>query len=148
MPGFREDKGYWEQYLRSYCKTKPNVEGAVVAASNGEFIAAILPSRVDKNLLANQVGAIALARDAIVRQCKLHPGRPITSFDMELDFITICYYPTKEIFLIALWRKADWRVTFEKCPDVSDSPTTAVGSKRIGPFPRFDEGEAEAEIND
>jgi len=59
MPDFGEDKAYWEQNLREYCKSRPGIEGAALATANGVIIAAIMPTRVDLRLLAAQTAAFA-----------------------------------------------------------------------------------------
>lgn len=146
MPGFREDKAYWEEYLHSYCKLRPTIDGAVVATADGEFIATVLPASVDQRLFAEKVADIASSTYSIASTFGLDNRKTTIYIERGLGPVTICCYPTWEMVLITLWGMAKWRESLEQCPDLTAPPTVAIGSKRIGPFPRFDEGEAEAKI--
>src|SRR5262249_39046760 len=142
MP-FQEDKAYWEQYLRVYCKSRPGIEGAAVTTASGELIAAVLPVSVYQHLFVANVADIASSTYSIASTLGL--DRTTIYIAKELGPVTICCYPSRKMVLITLWGEAKWRESLGQCPDLDGSPpTTAIGSKRIGPFPRFDEGEAEA----
>ncbi len=147
MPDFGQDKAYWGRYLRAYCKTTPGIDGAALTTSNGVIIASVLPAPVDQRLLAAQVAAIASSGYAIVAEMKLGDGAPVVYLRTAFGYVIICFYPVKAKVLITLCSD-NAKLGRIRCPDLADPLSAAKASRRIGPFPRFDEGEAEAELDD
>src|SRR5690349_2342917 len=113
MPGFREDKAYWEQYLRAYCKSRPGIEGAAVTTASGELIAAVLPVSVYQRLFVANVADIASSTYSIASTLGLDSRKTTIYIAKELGPVTICCYPTRKMVLITLWGVANWRESLE-----------------------------------
>ena len=144
MPDFEEEKVDWEHYLRSYCKTTPNIEGAALATVNGNFIASVLPKRVDKRLLAASVADVASSGCAIAAALMHDTTAPLVYLKTEFGYVFICCYPEQGKILVTLCRENANVGSFRICPDLS-GPVTAKDNVPIERPPKRDAAEAEVE---